>query len=98
MLQTRTIEPATLGLLKRLMLQPYLDSFFLVGGTALALQLGHRFSIDLDLFTNDAEFDQDELLFNLKKDFQVSVQHASASIFQTNINGVKVDFGRVRYP
>ena len=93
MLQTRTIEPATLGLLKRLMLQPYLDAFFLVGGTALALHLGHRFSIDLDLFTNDAEFDQDELLFNLKKDFQVSVQHASASILTPSTWCIGNNFG-----
>ncbi len=49
MLQTRTVEPRTLELLKQLMLLPILDSFFLVGGTALALQLGHRKSIDLDL-------------------------------------------------
>lgn len=28
------------------------DSFGLVGGTAIALQLGHRKSIDFDLFTN----------------------------------------------
>jgi Nucleotidyl transferase AbiEii toxin, Type IV TA system len=50
MLQTRTIEPATLGLLKSLMNQPLLEPFYLVGGTALALQLGHRFSVDLDLW------------------------------------------------
>jgi hypothetical protein len=29
---------------------PPIEPFFLVGGTALALQLGHRVSIDLDLF------------------------------------------------
>ncbi len=28
-----------------------LKGFYLVGGTALALQYGHRLSIDLDLFT-----------------------------------------------
>lgn len=39
--------PKTLELLKQLMLLPILDSFFLVGGIALALQLGHRKSIDL---------------------------------------------------
>lgn len=49
MLQTRTIEPRTLELLKRLMAFPPIEPFFLVGGTALALQLGHRVSIDLDL-------------------------------------------------
>ena len=52
MLQTRTVEPFTLGLLKNLMAHPLLEPFYLVGGTALALQLGHRFSVDLDLFTH----------------------------------------------
>ncbi len=37
MLQTRTVEPGTLALLKRLMALSGLDPFFLVGGTALAL-------------------------------------------------------------
>jgi hypothetical protein len=47
MLQLATIEPFTLGLLKKLMTRPYMEPFFLVGGTALALQMGHRKSIDL---------------------------------------------------
>lgn len=46
MLQTRTIEPRTLELLKSLMTHPSIDPFFLVGGTSLALQMGHRVSID----------------------------------------------------
>src|ERR1035437_7859358 len=29
------------------------DSFYLAGGTALALQIGHRLSVDFDLFCND---------------------------------------------
>ncbi len=51
MLQTRTVAPFTLGLLKKLMSLPHIEQFFLVGGTALALKMGHRESIDLDLFT-----------------------------------------------
>lgn len=96
MLQTRTVEPRTLELLKSLMAKPYLESFFLVGGTALALQLGHRVSIDIDLFTL-ADFDQDDLLADLKKEFEVVVEVRSPSIFITRINDVKVDFVRFRY-
>ena len=50
MLHLETIEPATLVLLKRLQALPVLAETRLVGGTALALQLGHRTSIDLDIF------------------------------------------------
>ena len=50
MLFFQTVEPATLALLKRLQSAPFLAGTRLVGGTALALQLGHRRSVDLDLF------------------------------------------------
>ena len=50
MLHLETIEPATLDLLKRLQALPVLAETRLVGGTALALQLGHRVSVDLDIF------------------------------------------------
>lgn len=50
MLQLETIESHTLDILRRLQNLPELKSTRLVGGTALALQLGHRKSIDLDIF------------------------------------------------
>ena len=97
MLHLVTIEPDTLGLLKTLMTRPYLDKFFLVGGTALALQMGHRKSIDLDLFTLE-DFDQVLLLKQLEQEFTVDVRVQSPSIFITQINDIKVDFVRHRYP
>ena len=51
MLQHTAVYPKTLELLKKLMREKCLEKFNLVGGTALALQLGHRISIDLDLFS-----------------------------------------------
>ena len=50
MLHFETIEPGTLALLKDLQSLPELQRTRLVGGTALALQLGHRKSVNLDLF------------------------------------------------
>ena len=50
MLHLETIEPKTLDLLKNLQALPLFAQTRLVGGTALALQLGHRKSIDIDLF------------------------------------------------
>ena len=49
MLQTQAVYPDTLALLKKLVELEELQPFVLAGGTALALQLGHRFSVDLDL-------------------------------------------------
>jgi len=50
MLYLETIQPDTLGLLKRIQALPIFSETRLVGGTALALQLGHRRSVDLDFF------------------------------------------------
>ena len=54
----QTVLPDTLELLKVLMRHPILDKTRLVGGTSLALQYGHRRSVDLDFFgytTEDIE-------------------------------------------
>ena len=56
MLHTETLESGTLQLLKNLESESCLSSFCLAGGTALALYLGHRKSVDLDLFS-PLEFD-----------------------------------------
>ena len=60
MLRTETLERTTLELLKTIMQDEKLEYFNLVGGTALALYMGHRKSIDLDLFSIQ-EFDNIEL-------------------------------------
>ncbi len=41
------------GYLETLSRSGVLTSFYMGGGTGLALQLGHRRSVDLDFFTND---------------------------------------------
>ena len=70
MLKYETIYPGTLELLKSLMVFPALKDFYLVGGTALALHLGHRMSVDLDLFSN-SEFDTKEMIEQLENEIPV---------------------------
>ena len=53
MLQTATVAPSTLELLSKLQSETVLGSTRLVGGTALSLQIGHRKSDDLDLFSTE---------------------------------------------
>ena len=77
MLYTRTVEPRTFELLRNLMSLDILKDFYLVGGTALALQKGHRFSVDLDLFTTKT-FDASELkeaLTNQFDDFVLQLEN-----------------------
>ncbi len=51
MLHYETVYPETLELLKELSASPELSDFFLVGGTAVSLHIGHRISVDLDFFS-----------------------------------------------
>ncbi len=55
-LHLNTVSPLLWDSLKSLMCIEEFNSFRIVGGTSLSLQLGHRESIDIDLFT-DAEYD-----------------------------------------
>ena len=60
MLHSEAVEPGTFSLLKKLMTLPSLQSFNLVGGTALALRFGHRSSVDLDIFFHE-KFDHTKI-------------------------------------
>lgn len=95
MLSLRTVTPDTLELLKALMSAPELSSLRLVGGTALALQYGHRVSVDLDLF-GEVAIDKFELLSLLQALGEVRVINETKNIHQYFVNGIKVDI--VNYP
>jgi hypothetical protein len=47
-----TVDMLLADALKKLMRAEELKDFRLVGGTALSLHLGHRASVDIDLFTD----------------------------------------------
>jgi hypothetical protein len=55
MFHLSTVEEETYQLLKSLFtIDKVSNQFALAGGTALALQLGHRQSIDLDIFSPES--------------------------------------------
>lgn len=97
MLQTQTVEPRTLELLRKLQSEPLMSSFNLVGGTALALRLGHRKSIDLDLFTNK-DFDIVELREMLVEKYAMKVAFERGQTLKGFIDGVMIDCIRFNYP
>ena len=97
MLHFRTVAPGTLQLLRSICALPDLSGFSLAGGTALALQMGHRISVDLDFFGKQ-EFTTDEIL-DLLKDFKpISIVTQSKNILVLNVQNVKVDFVNYQYP
>ena len=91
MLSYQTVNPDTLELLKTLMSQPEMQGMRLVGGTSLALQYGHRQSIDLDFF-GKLQVSQDEIINMISRlglDFKVLNQ--TRLILQLVVNKIKVD-------
>jgi hypothetical protein len=97
MLQKETVAPGTLELLKHLMGDTRLEDFILVGGTALALQIGHRKSVDLDFFSTHF-FDEGELASYLEVKNHLMVDFLSSNTLKGSINGIKVDFITHAYP
>lgn len=98
MLQIQTILPNTLELLKRLSSRPEMQGMRLVGGTSLALQIGHRQSIDLDFFGKPAA-SQDEILDMLVSFGNYRIRNRTNNILQLIVNNVMVDIvDYSRYP
>src|SRR3989304_3059311 len=63
---TQTLLPDTLRGLKDLNKISFINQCYLAGGTALALQIGHRISVDLDFFTK-TDFNEVEISAELAK-------------------------------
>ncbi|MDP2909868.1 MAG: nucleotidyl transferase AbiEii/AbiGii toxin family protein [bacterium] len=73
------------------------SGFYLVGGTALALQMGHRISVDFDMFSSEKI--PTNFLKKIEKVFKnskVSLAIKTPDQLSVKVNGVKIDF--VSYP
>lgn len=97
MLYKETVDKSTLELLKKLMTDDSLKEFILVGGTALALQLGHRISIDIDLFSF-SPFDSVQLNEYLINNYNLEPDFIGQNTLKGEINGVQLDCITHNYP
>lgn len=97
MLHKETVSAETLDLIQRLMAEEELQGFKLVGGTALALMLGHRLSIDIDLFS-DQPFNAQAVADSLSSRYQINNLETDLNTFTCFIEDVKVDCMAHRYP
>jgi hypothetical protein len=81
--------------------QPFATRFYLAGGTALALQLGHRLSVDLDFFSENDELElesQQEIIKALQAQFSLEVDAGGLSSLLIGIQGSYVGFFGYSYP
>ena len=89
-----TTKRALLVLSKAQWLKKY--GWYLAGGTALALQAGHRQSVDLDFFTKKKLFDVEKLETNLKNIGNWVTSSRSIGTLYGKLFNVKISF--IAYP
>ena len=92
----QVISAKTKRLLESLDKIEIIKNFYLAGGTALALQLGHRKSIDLDLFS-EKDFSTEELKTVLSQVGKLKVYSEEERTLNANLNGVKISFLGYKY-
>jgi len=70
----------------------------LAGGTALALHIGHRISIDLDFFTN-INFNVESLILEIRrKGYSFRIISEGEGYLIVNLDGMKVSIFKYDYP
>ena len=97
MLHKETVNASTLELLKQMMADRRLKDFVLVRGTALSLQMGHRISVDLDLFVNQ-DFEAEELREYMERNYYLETDYLAFATVKGEIRGVQVDCIAHCYP
>ena len=97
MYYTETVAPKTFEILNRIMNDSNFSKFVLVGGTSLSLQLGHRISVDLDLFSNET-FKENSLVEYLRDNYPFELDFLDKETVKGEIEGVKIDCIAHKYP
>jgi len=93
-----TLTPAAYELLKAIGRLELPSSFYLAGGSAAALHLGHRVSIDLDFFTRDVSYDMEAMLRALSSIGRLEVSQQAAGTLIGTLNQVQISFFVYPYP
>lgn len=96
MLRKETVSPPLLESLAVLMEMKTIRTHRLVGGTALALQIGHRVSVDIDLFSdgkNDYEAIAEELYEKFQNKFRKgrNINSSFSRGITVYLNNIKTD-------
>ena len=83
--------------IKILSQQDFIRSFYLAGGTACAVHLGHRISNDLDFFSKD-DFLHFEVQNSLRKSGHFLTDYSDSQTLIGRFNKVKISFFHYDYP
>lgn len=83
--------------IKILSQQDFIRSFYLAGGTACAVHLGHRISNDLDFFSKD-DFSHFEVQNSLRNSGHFLTDYSDSQTLIGRFNKVKISFFHYDYP
>ncbi|MDO8721208.1 MAG: nucleotidyl transferase AbiEii/AbiGii toxin family protein [Syntrophales bacterium] len=93
---SETISSDTCKLIEKIKNSPWLSSYYLAGGTALALHLGHRTSIDLDFFT-ESEVEEMTIVDHLRTEGNLRLDHMGSGTIVGNLDGVRISIFKYPY-
>lgn len=90
-MHTESINNETKRVLEKIAREDFIQNFYLAGGTALAVQLGHRESIDLDWFS-DFDFKNIDIKHKLSQIGGFSLTSEEEGTVNGVLDSVKVSF------
>ena len=93
---SETISPDTSRLIEKIKNRPWLRPYYLAGGTALALHLGHRTSIDLDFFT-ESEVEEMTIVDHLRMAGNLRLDQMGKGTIVGNLDDVRISFFKYPY-
>lgn len=95
---TQTLHSKAKSVLKKLNQIKDIEELYLAGGTALALQLGHRVSVDLDFFSQDILNTQALKATLSQAGLKYTISNESPGTLDLIMENVKTSFLEYRYP
>ncbi|NIA12270.1 MAG: hypothetical protein GWP10_21765 [Nitrospiraceae bacterium] len=96
-LKYEVLSHRQMELYQKLKRQEWLHSFYLAGGTALALQIGHRKSLDFDFFFQ-GDFENRVILEKLAKIGRFEPLSEAENTLHGVLHGVNISFLGYSYP
>lgn len=96
-LDEQVLYPQTLTALQALQNKEIMRDYYLAGGTALALQLGHRKSIDLDFFIDKFPTRHEQILKNFAGE-PIEITQLAPGTLDLLYQSTKVSFLEFAYP
>jgi predicted nucleotidyltransferase component of viral defense system len=95
-LHLKILPEVQIKLFEALSSQTFIHDFYLAGGTCLALQIGHRKSIDFDFFIQ-ADFETSSLINILTQIGSYARENEEKNTINGTLNGVRISFFGYHY-